>query len=100
MTSNHYTTDRKAREELIEKIGYGEVIKSVVVDRHHKNGPEIHEISTTGIVTIYNQRTHKMITKLIARPGQIKRYYNENEEIPSELLRVAREHQKMDYNHR
>lgn len=100
MTSNHYISDRQARENLIAEIGYGKVIKSVVVDRNHPNGPEIHEISNTGIITIYNQRTHKMITKLIARPGQIRRYYKENEIIPRELLELAREHQKMAYNYK
>lgn len=98
MRSNHYITDRQARENLIKEIGYGKVIKSVVVDRNHPNGPEIHEISDTGIITIYNQRTHKMITKLIARPGQIKRYYNENEIVPKWLLKLAREHQLKEYN--
>ena len=39
-----------------------------------------------------------MITQLIARPGQIRRYFNENEIIPTELLDLAREHQKMAYN--
>ena len=99
MKSNHYITDRQARENLIKEIGYGKVIKSVVIDRHHPNGPEIHEISNTGIITIYNQRTHKMITKLIARPGQIKKYYNENKTIPKNLLKLAREHQLKKYNH-
>jgi hypothetical protein len=90
--------DRQAREALIETIGYGKTVKTVVVDRGHKNGPEIHEISDTGIITIFNQRTHKMITKLIARPAQIRRYYKENEIIPKGLLQLAREHQQMAYN--
>lgn len=98
MKSNHYIKDRQTREALIKSIGYGTTVKSVVIDRHHPNGPEIHEISNTGIITIYNQRTHKMITKLIARPGQIKRYYSENETIPKDLLNIAKEHQIMKYN--
>lgn len=98
MTSRHYTNDRQKREEIIKKIGYGKIIKSVVVDRGHKNGPEIHNLSDTGIITIQNQRTKKMITKLIARPGQIKRYYKENEIIPSGLLDLARQHQKLALN--
>ena len=98
MTSKHYMMDREARENLIKEIGYGETIKTVMVDRGHKNGPEIHEISNTGIVTIYNARTKKMITKLIARPGQIRRYYKENEIIPAELLKIAKKHQEARYN--
>ena len=98
MTSRHYTNDRQKREEIIKKIGYGKIIKSVVVDKGHKNGPEIHNLSDTGIITIQNQRTKKMITKLIARPGQIKRYYKENEIIPAGLLDLARQHQKLALN--
>ncbi len=98
--SKHWATDRAKRNEIIKKkIGEGTEVKRVVLDRGHKNGAEIHVISSTGIVTIYNERTGKMITKLIARPGQIKRYYNENEKVPAELLKIAREHQKAHFNH-
>lgn len=98
MTSKHYMTDRQKREAIIEMIGKGTEVKRVVLDKGHKNGAEIHVISSTGIVTIYNQRTKKLITKLIARPGQIKRYWK-NEEAPEELIQIARQHQKMNYNH-
>lgn len=97
MTSKHYMEDRAQRENLIKEIGYGKTIKTVVVDKGHKNGPEIHKISDTGIVTIYNERTGKMITKLIARPAQIRRYY-EDGNAPENVLKLAREHQKMNYN--
>lgn len=98
MTSKHYSRDRKHRNDIIEMIGSGNVIKSVVVDRGHKNGPEIHEISDTGIITIFNKRTHKVVTKLIARPGQIRRYFDNVADIPAGLLKLAREHQKLAYN--
>ena len=98
MTSKHWKKDRKNRKKIIETIGYGNTIKTVVIDRHHKDGPEIHKISDTGIITIFNQRTKKMITQLIARPGQIKRYFTENEIIPMELLDITRQHQKMRFH--
>ncbi len=98
MTSLHYTEERAKRESLIKAIGYGTVIKSVEIDKGHRNGPEIHELSNTGIITIFNKRTHKLITKLIARPGQIRRYFNEDEIIPTGLLDLARQHQKMAFN--
>lgn len=98
MTSRHWEKDREAREAIINQIGIGIVIKTVVMDRGHKNGPEIHEITNTGIVVIYNQRTHKMVTKLIARPNQIKRYYKEDETIPTGLIELAKAHQRMGYN--
>ena len=99
MNSRHWTKDRQNRKELIETIGYGNIIITVVVDRHHRNGPEIHEISDTGIITIFNQRTKKMITQLIARPGQIRRYFTDNEIIPNGLLDIARQHQQLNYNY-
>ena len=90
MTSKHYTNDREAREAIIKKIGMGDIKDRFVVDRGHKNGAEIHEIRTTGIIVIYNQRTGKMITKLIARVGQIKRYYADGK-APKEILNRAYE---------
>lgn len=99
MTSMHYINDRATREALIEQIGYGKVIKSVVVDKGHPNGPEIHDISDAGIITVYNLYTKKMVTRLIARPGQIARYYADGETIPAGLMDLAREHQRMAYNY-
>ena len=96
--SSHWRLERKERAKIIAQIGKGNIIKEVEVDRNHPNGPEIHKISDTGIITIFNKRTKKMVTQLIARPGQIRRYFNENEIIPKELLDLAREHQKMAYN--
>lgn len=87
-TSEHYREERAEREAIIQKIGYGKVICVVEIDRGHRNGPELHEVSDTGIVTIYNKRTGKMITKLIARPGQLKRYF-ENGNIPKNLYKKA-----------
>ncbi len=97
MTSLHFTRDRQDRETLIKEIGSGKVVKRVVVDRGHRNGPEIHEITDNAIVNIYNQRTRKLITKLIARPNQIRRYYEEGK-APKEILDKAYEHMKKGYN--
>lgn len=97
MNSTHYTTERKAREILIQYIGYGQIIKEVEIDRGHKNGAEIHKISDTGIITIYNKTSGKMITKLIARPGQLKKYF-QNEDLPIYLLEIAITHTKQGFN--
>ena len=89
--------DRKAREQIIKMIGNGKPIASFIVDKGHRNGPEIHEITDTAIINIYNQRTHKLITKLIARPGQIRRYYT-NGNAPQEILDKAYKNMKNHYN--
>lgn len=78
-------------------IGQGHIIKAVVLDRGHRNGAEVHKISDTGIISIYNLNSGKLITKLIARPSQIKRYF-ENGDAPVEVLRIAREHTRLGYN--
>ena len=88
MNSKHYSQDREAREAIIRKIGQGEVVASFRVDRGHRNGAEIHKITNTGIILIYNERTGKMVTKLIARVGQIKRYYKDRK-APRYLIEKA-----------
>lgn len=89
MKSRHYRQERYIRENRIKRyIGYGTVIASFLVDRGHANGPEIHEITDTAIINVYNERTHKLITKLIARPGQIRRYY-EDGNAPQDVLDKA-----------
>lgn len=98
MDSRHYTNDRAAREAKIREIGLGTIIKTVEIDKGHRNGPEIHKVTSTGIILIYNKRSGKMITKLIARVPQIKRYYTNLDEIPKRTLDLAREHQKKGWN--
>lgn len=83
--SRHWDTERKSREARIRQIGYGKAVARFVVDRGHVNGPEVHEITDTGIINIYNQLTKKLITKLIARPGQIRRYFKGGN-APQELV--------------
>jgi hypothetical protein len=94
MTSRHYNRDRIIREKLIREIGVGKEIKTVRVDKGHPNGAELHTITTNGIVIIRNERTKKMITKLIARPNQIRRYGIEDKKV----IEIARKHQTLGYN--
>ena len=72
MTSEHYSTERESRECQINfGIGVGHVVDDFVINRGHKDGPEIHILTSTGIIVIKNYYTHKIVTKLIARPQQI-----------------------------
>ena len=98
MTSRHYNRDRIEREKLIKLIGMGEEVETFRIDRHHINGAELHTITSTGINVIRNEKTNKLITKLIARPNQIKRYFTEETKEVKKLMRIAREHQKLGYN--
>lgn len=92
MVSNHYTYQRQAREQAIQKIGYGKPYATFIVDRHHPHGLERHVISTTGIIEVYAVRTNDLITKLIARPAQIRRYFKDGE-APEDIIELARRHQ-------
>lgn len=94
--TRHYARDRRHRESIIKEIGYGHIIKVAIVDRGHRNGAEVHKVSDTGIISIYNLNSGKLITKLIARPAQIQRYFDGD--APVELLTIARHHQNMGYN--
>ena len=78
----------------------GNPVRTFCCDRGHPNGPELHTITDTGIIIIRNERTNKLITTLIARPGQIYRYYAEEGESPPKfLMDLARQHQEAGYNY-
>ena len=98
--TQHYTNDRNKRKYFIDNvIGRGKPLETFYWDRGHRDGPEIHQITTTGIEEVYNAWTNKHITDLIARPQQIDRLYKmEGRSAPAWLLKKAEEHQKLGYN--
>ena len=93
MLSAHYQNDRLIREHMIQQIGEGKVVRTVRWDRGHPNGAELHRITDTGIIIIYNERTLKLVTKIIARPNQIRRYWKDGN-APQEIVNKAIEHAK------
>ena len=102
-TTLHFSEERSARHlDILELIGSGSLICSLVVDKGHRNGAEIHSIFSNGVIVIRNQRTNLLITELIARPAQLRRYWElQNKAIPIEvyaLLDKARENQRRGYN--
>lgn len=75
--TRHFNNERSDRESFIEeKIEKGYVLYSFLVDKGHRDGKEIHTIYSNGVIEIENARTHRLITKLIARPAQLLRYKN------------------------
>lgn len=97
-TSRHYTEDRQSREALIQHIGTGTEFATFTIDRGHRNGPELHIITTNAIIIIKNKRTGKMITKLIAKPSQIKRYFTDITKEVQQVMDIAQEHKRKHYN--
>lgn len=95
----HVKKERSERYSKIEKtIGFGSVFYVAKnVERGHRNGRERHELTTTGLVKIYNERG-KLVTILIARPEQMLRYVEDEKRIPAKVLELCREHQRLGYN--
>lgn len=99
--SNHYKNKRYKREKFIHKYlcGDGKIIDSFIVDRGHKDGLEKHCVTNTGLIIVFNLESQKLVTKLIARPNQIKRLYlGAGKEAPRWLLDLCYWHQSLNYN--
>lgn len=105
MVSQHYKNKRYKREKFIDKYlnGDGCIIDGFVIDKGHKDGVEVHSITENGVIIIHNYHSGKLITKLLARPQQIKRYYESTgREPPKEyerILQLARWHESLNYNY-
>ena len=72
-----HAVNRSKRLQVAERLIIEEsakVVKIAVVNKGHENGNEIHVIFNNGIVKVYNARTRKFITVLIARVPQVERY--------------------------
>lgn len=99
--TNHYKHKRYKREEFINKYLYGDgkVIDSFIVDRGHKDGAERHDITDNGLIIVYNLNSGMLVTKLIARKGQIMRYYQDvDRKPPKYLLYLCDWHNSLNYN--
>lgn len=105
MVTKHYKNQRYKREKFIYKHLHddGHIVDGFVVDKGHKNGLEVHSITDNGIIIIHNLNSGALITKLIARPQQIKRYYESTgREPPKEyerILELAKLYQSLGYNY-
>ena len=104
MVSKHYKNQRHNREKFIKRHlnNDGNIIDGFIVDKGHKNGAEIHTLTDNGIIIIHNYDSGLLVTKLIARPQQIIRYYKSTgREPPPEydrVLELARWHESLNYN--
>ena len=98
LNNTQHIAQRCERLQIANRLIHDEhakVIKIAIVDKGHDNGEEIHVIYNNGIVKIYNARTHKFITVLIARVPQIERY---NIKITATMRKKVSEHIKQGYN--
>lgn len=97
-TTNHINL-RSERLRIANTLIFSEkasLIGYYVIDTGHVNGLEVHAVYNNGIIKIYNLRTSKFITVLIARVNQMKRY--PNIEITKTMKRKIKLHVKNGYN--
>ena len=93
-----HAVNRSKRLQVAERLIIEEsakVVKIAVVNKEHKNGNEIHVIFNNGIIKVYNARTHKFITVLIARVPQIERY---KIKVAKTMRNKIKSHIKQGYN--
>ena len=105
MMTKHYMYKRYERDKFIdEHLGVGHIVDGFIVDKGHPNGAEVHSITDNAIIIVHNLETGKLVTQLLARPSQIKRYYKDtNRKRPPEyreILRLAEAHKRLGYNKR
>lgn len=96
--TSHVMT-RSKRLQVAERLIIEEsakIIRIAIVNKGHENGEEIHVIFNNGIIKVYNARTHKFITVLIARVPQIERY---KIKVTKTMKNKISSHIKQGYNH-
>ena len=93
-----HITERTKRVALVERLLINEDAKpcgAYIINKGHRNGYEIHVIYNNGIIRIYNQKTGKHITDLIARIPQVERY---GIKVTKTMKRKIRTHIKAGMN--
>lgn len=93
-----HTKERQKRIALAKQLiafESAKVIQYTICDTGHKNGLEVHVVYNNGIVFVYNMKTRKLITVLIARIPQIERY---NVTITKTMKQKVKSHIEQGYN--
>lgn len=96
--SQHYQNERSERERFIKEfVGLGE--EKYAFEYNYNGTKQIHRLTDTGIINVYNREGDYLITRLVARPQQIKRLFeSRGERAPRELVTLAHEHNVKGYN--
>ena len=93
-----HAVNRSKRLQIAERLIIEEsakICKIAIVNKGHENGNEIHLVYNNGVVKVYNARTRKFITVLIARVPQIERY---KVKITKTMRKKIVSHIKQGYN--
>lgn len=99
--SAHFKYERYERKKTIEMVlGQGKCLTSFVVDKAHKNGNTIDYILDNGVVVIVNEKSKKLVTTIVPRLPQLRRYFKDGF-IPqqySSLIKIAIHNERMGYH--
>jgi hypothetical protein len=102
----HMIDDRGDRMSAIEELGgYGKSVCKNIVDRGHRDGPELFVLTDNAIIKVYNAETLRHVTDLIARPEQIidrmgSSLAKLDRGLLIQILNLARMHHEKGYNYR
>lgn len=94
-----HVVKRSERAQIAQRLiteEHAKVCCIAFVNKGHENGIEAHVIYNNGIIKVYNARTHKYITMLIAREAQIERY---NIKLTKTMRNKIKRHVAEGYNH-
>lgn len=105
VNTKHFAQDRQVRDNLIKNVigDTNNVICVNVKDRGHRDGEERFELTDKAIIKVYNHKTNRHITDMVARPKQIfDRLGSEFDKLDvktqMKILSLAKEHQRLGYN--
>lgn len=87
--SVHYTYERVARQENINRIGLGNVIYTTIRFDEKRQRTFRYEITDTAVLIVKATDDELIITKMVARPKRIRQYW---EDAPQEIIQLAVEH--------
>lgn len=89
--SRHAREDHKRRRKAIEEMGIGEVVATTVKYDSKRKRYYYYEVSTNAILTVKAMDADIVITRMIARPGRLKAYFDN---LPQEVWDKAIAHAK------
>jgi len=94
-----HENERKQRKEIYKDLFNGSYENTFIIDNHHPNGLEVHDIFNTGLCIVRNKNTKKIITYKALRPSQYKRYYQAlNIRYNNSTLKQCMINQSNNYN--
>lgn len=97
--TEHYEGSRMFRYKELENIlGKGSHVDSFLV-KCMKNGNQIQEVLSNGIMNVYSYDTHKLVTSFAPTPDRIiTLYHSVGENPPMNLIKQSECNYKMGYN--